>query len=226
MSQERLFDDWPDKYDEWFTTPIGKLVKEFETDIILSFLNPEKGQKILDAGCGTGLFTVEILKKQAKVVGLELSLPMLLRAGERATGAHFNRIQGDMLQLPFIDECFDKTVSITAIEFIKDVEGAVRELFRVTRRGGTVIVATLNSLSPWAITRRQTAESDPNSIFRDVIFRTPEQLKALMPFKGKIKTAIHFQKEAEPETAKKIELQSREKGLETGAFLSICWKKP
>jgi hypothetical protein len=47
-----------------------------------------------------------------------------------------------------------------------------------------------------------------------------------MPVKGKIQTAIHFRKDAAPEAAKKIELQGREKGLETGAFIAICWKKP
>ena len=188
MEKVRLFDEWPARYDLWFTTPIGKLVWELERDLILSLLRPEKGELVLDAGCGTGLFSCDILKAQAQVVGLELSLPMLLRARQKAMESAFKGVQGNMLQLPFVDNCFDRTISVTAIEFIKNAKGAVKELFRVTRRGGAVVVATLNSLSAWAAIRRKTADSDPDSIYRNVIFRTPDELQALMPLKGKIKT--------------------------------------
>ncbi|MGZ3649412.1 MAG: class I SAM-dependent methyltransferase, partial [Syntrophales bacterium] len=52
-----IFDEWPEKYDRWFTTPIGSLVRKYENELILDFLNPAPGETILDAGCGTGVFT-------------------------------------------------------------------------------------------------------------------------------------------------------------------------
>ena len=54
MSNKRLFDNWPDRYDDWFTTPIGKLVKEYEGAVINEFLQPAVGEKILDACAGLG----------------------------------------------------------------------------------------------------------------------------------------------------------------------------
>ena len=154
MKASRVFDQWPDRYDRWFQTPIGKLIKTYETELILEMLRPSKGELILDAGCGTGVFTKDFIIAGAKVVGLELSFPMLARAGEKLSGTPFLMIQGDMKKLPFADHVFDKAVSVTAIEFIKDARDAVDELFRVTKPGGLIVVATLNSLSPWAERRK------------------------------------------------------------------------
>ncbi len=78
-TQNRLFDEWPDRYDEWFETPSGALVKQFESELLLDLLRPRQGETILDAGCGTGVFTLDILAFGPRVVGLEISRPMLTR---------------------------------------------------------------------------------------------------------------------------------------------------
>ena len=100
-----------------------------------------------------------------------------------------------MMHLPFDDCAFDKTVSVTAIEFIADAKRAVAELFRVTKRGGIVVVATLNSLSPWADRRLEDARHD------SVVGLQP----GLLPFacraprcgarSGVVRTAVHFGKD-------------------------------
>jgi ubiquinone/menaquinone biosynthesis C-methylase UbiE len=59
--QTRLFDEWPEKYDQWFETPIGTLVKKYENQLLLDLLQPRRGEMILDVGCGTGVFTLNIL---------------------------------------------------------------------------------------------------------------------------------------------------------------------
>jgi len=220
-----IFDDWPDTYDQWFNTPLGRLVKQYETELLLQTASPRPGEEMLDAGCGTGLFTLDLLCAGAQVVGLELSLPMLRRAGQRLAGYPFQMVRGNMSHLPFADHAFHKAVSVTAIEFIEDARGAIAELFRVTRPGGWIVVATLNSLSPWAARRKQAAEKG-HSIFRHVRFRSPQELEALTPIAGVTQTAIHFQKDDEPERARGIEQRGRSKGLKTGAFLVARWEKP
>lgn len=224
MNATKVFDPWPEKYDQWFETPIGKLIKMYETELILEMLGPSKGELILDAGCGTGVFTKDLISAGVKVVGLELSLPMLARAGEKFAGSPFLMTQGDMKTLPFPDHLFDKTVSVTAIEFIKDAKTAVDELFRVTRPGGLILVATLNSLSPWAERRKVSGEKG-HSIFRDVVFRSPKEMEKLSEVKGIQKSAIHFQKDDDPAKAKEKEEKGRSIGLDTGAFLASCWQK-
>jgi ubiquinone/menaquinone biosynthesis C-methylase UbiE len=220
----QLFDEWPEKYDRWFDTPIGSLVRKYEAELLLGLLRPRHGELILDAGCGTGVFTFDILSFGSCVIGLDLSLPMLIKAREKAKGYPFQIVGGDMVNLPFQERSFDRVVSVTALEFIEDAKAAIRELFRVTQRGGSIVVATLNSLSPWASRRR--AESKKHPLFGKAIFRSPDELLSLTTVKGVVRTAIHFQKEDDPDRAMEIERDGGEKGLNTGAFVAARWEKP
>jgi ubiquinone/menaquinone biosynthesis C-methylase UbiE len=220
-----IFDDWPEKYDQWFETPLGRLIKKYESDLVLETLKAEQNERILDAGCGTGVFTLDLVAAGAQIVGLELSLPMLLQAGKKLEGHFFHMVRGDMGKLPFADNAFDKTVSVTAIEFIVDATTATGEMFRVTKPGGFIVVATLNSLSPWAAHRKAKAK-EGHSIFEHALFRSPNELLNLSPVDGVVKTAIHFQKDDDPKEAENIEKNGQAQGLETGAFAVVRWEKP
>jgi ubiquinone/menaquinone biosynthesis C-methylase UbiE len=219
-----LFDAWPEEYERWFQTPIGRLVKKFETDLILDLLRPSPGERILDAGCGTGIFTADILDRGPGVTGLDLSLPMLRKAKSKGY-ARLELLQGNMRGLPFPEGFFDKTVSITALEFIEEAKQAIEELFRVTKNSGTIVVATLNRLSPWAARRKEKGK-EGHALFSKVFFRGPEEMAALGSQKGILRTAVHFKKEEDPRRALEIEEEGKNKGLLTGAFLAIRWKKP
>jgi ubiquinone/menaquinone biosynthesis C-methylase UbiE len=226
MNKERvqLFDEWPEAYDRWFTTPIGSLVRRYETELVLNLLSPKQGEIILDAGCGTGIFTLDILSSGSKVIGLDLSLPMLRRAEKKLKGYPFQIVLADMLNLPFPESFFDKVVSVTALEFVEEGKAAVGELFRVTKRGGRILVATLNSLSPWALRRRVEAK-ERHTLFEKAIFRSPDELRSHAPAAGVVETAIHFQKGDDPERAAEIEKEGKRKRLNTGAFVAVRWEK-
>ena len=62
--------------------------------------------------------------------------------------------------------------------------------------------------------------------FEKAFFRSPDELRSLAPVEGIVKTAIHFQKEDEPDRVSEIEAEGKRKGLSTGAFLAARWKKP
>lgn len=220
----QLFDCWPDTYERWFQTPIGKLVMEIELELVLRVLFPQPGEHILDAGCGSGIFTSPIAERGARITGVDLSSPMLKYARSRLPSESF--LVADMNALSFADCTFDKAVSITALEFIQNGEQALAELFRVTCSGGWVVVATLNSLSPWAIRRKAKAEKDKGSVFNQAWFRNPEELMALTPVPGHTSTAVHFSKDSDPGQAQEIERQGQVQGLNTGAFLVGSWQKP
>ena len=221
----QLFDDWPDRYERWFTTPIGSLVKRVEWELILDLLRPGPAEFLLDAGCGTGIFTMDMLSCGARVVGIDLSLSMIRRARHKARSSRLRILSADIIRLPFPENSFDKAASITALEFIPDARKAVKELFRVTRSGGPVVVATLNSQSPWAERRREEGRKG-HPLFSKAFFRSPEELAALAPAKGEIRTAVHFLKEEDPDRAGEIERKGRLENLSTGAFLAARWIKP
>ena len=224
MNAAAIFDDWPEKYDQWFTTPIGRLIHRYESELVCDMLKPMPGEKILDAGCGTGVFTRELVQAKSCVTGIELSLPMLLRAQEKMDSSFFLKVLGDMSELPFAANTFDKVMSITAIEFIKDARQAVAELFRVTRPAGTIVVATLNHKSPWAERRKEKAKRG-HTLFKTAIFRSPAELRRLSPARAEIKTAIHFEKHQDPARAAEIEAKGMISGCDTGAFIAIKWVK-
>jgi ubiquinone/menaquinone biosynthesis C-methylase UbiE len=242
--EKQRFDDWPDRYDRWFETPVGKAVLKYECELILEMLRPGRGERILDVGSGTGIFTREFLDRGAEVIGLDISLamlvyaaekaalrqaqgvkcPMPVRAGEKAQAMPYRGVTADMASLPFAAGSFDKTVSVAALEFVADEKRTVAELFRVARPGGVVVVATLNSLSPWAARRSANARRDPESIFNRVFFRSPAQLLAAAPVGGIVRTAVHFGKEDDPATFDRREREGQ--GRETGAFVAARWLKP
>jgi ubiquinone/menaquinone biosynthesis C-methylase UbiE len=223
--KEKLFDDWPEKYDRWFETPIGALVKNYENELLLDFLKPQPDEHILDVGCGTGIFTCNILGLGSRVTGIDISYPMLKRAEVKAKGFPFRAVAGDMRYLPFADDSFDKAVSMTALEFIGDGRAAVEDLFRVTKKGGVVVVTTLNSLSPWADRRKKEADKG-HALFKQMIFRSPDEMRALAPVDGVVNTAIHFLKDDDPSRVPEIERAGNKKGLDTGAFVAARWVKP
>ncbi len=219
-----LFDTWTDKYDRWFETPTGRLVREYESNLLQELLTPLPGEKILDVGCGTGIFTQDVLDCGAIVTGIDLSRPMLQKALYRAGDAGFTGLCADMYALPFPDSSFDKVFSMTAIEFVADAAGVVTELDRVTKKGGCVVVTTLNSLSPWADQRIQKAQNG-HTLFQNIYFRSPDDMRLIVPENCEIKTAIHFQKNDPVEDIPHLEKNGRKNSPYTGAFLAVQWKK-
>jgi SAM-dependent methyltransferase len=223
-----LFDDWPDAYEKWFERPLGKAVLKFELDLVGRLLTPSPGDSLLDAGCGTGIFTSAFLRMGVKVTGMDISLPMLRAARRRQTRRGMSLVQGDMLRLPFRDSAFDHVLSVTALEFLPEAKGALEECFRVVRPGGTVVVATLNRLGMWARKRNRDAKVK-DSIFRNTTFRSGEDLLRLAyPRRGACATAVHFTPYEHPllvRLAPLMEKTGRALSLKTGAFVAARWVK-
>lgn len=223
---DQLFDTWPVQYEKWFRTPIGQLVRSIELGHIMDLLAPGRQDRILDVGCGTGIFTESYLRQSARVTGVDLSLEMLRYGLQKPGLGGMLPAVADMRRLPFADGSFDKTVSITALEFVADGRRAVQELLRVTRKGGRLVIATLNRLSPWADSRRRDARQDPDSVFRHVHFRSPDELSRLVDLDGEIRTAVHFGKHASLKQAKAEEVRHQATASERGAFVIGAWNRP
>jgi demethylmenaquinone methyltransferase/2-methoxy-6-polyprenyl-1,4-benzoquinol methylase len=98
-----------------------------------------KGDRVLDAACGTGDLAIADLKAGAdKVTGLDFSEKMLERA--RAKHASIEWVQGDMLALPFADETFDAATVGFGVRNVENLELGLRELRRVLRPGGRLAI--------------------------------------------------------------------------------------
>jgi demethylmenaquinone methyltransferase / 2-methoxy-6-polyprenyl-1,4-benzoquinol methylase len=103
------------------------------------------GAEILDAGCGTGLLTLAILRtlrRPARVTAIDLSAPSLAEA-KQATSKEQTRhavqfLQANLLSLPFADDSFDFVATSGALEYVPLGEG-LAELARVLRPGGHLL---------------------------------------------------------------------------------------
>lgn len=103
------------------------------------------GDRVLDVGAGTGVSTVELSRSGAYVVGVDFSTGMLGQGRDRGVPL----VAGDGLHLPFADAAFDAvTISYTIRNFV-DVDAGLRELARVTKPGGRLVIAEL-SHPTWA----------------------------------------------------------------------------
>ena len=97
---------------------------------------------ILDVGCGNGLFWQAVFDRQP-AVGIDFSLPMGLLAHAKGMRVY----QADATALPFADDQFDLVYSAEIVQCIPDLEAFIRELARVCRPGGRIVVSTLNGNS-------------------------------------------------------------------------------
>jgi demethylmenaquinone methyltransferase/2-methoxy-6-polyprenyl-1,4-benzoquinol methylase len=99
----------------------------------------QRGDRVLDAACGTGDLALADLRAGAsRVTGLDFSEAMLARARRKAPALDW--VQGDMLALPFADATFDAATVGFGVRNVADLEAALRELRRVLRQGGRVAI--------------------------------------------------------------------------------------
>ncbi len=115
--------------------------------ILLDAARVDAGDRLLDVACGTGIVArtaCDRVGPSGSVTGVDLNPAMLTVAAR--TGAAVTWRTGDADALPFDDEQFDVTVCQMAMMFFPDRRGALREMRRVTRRGGTVAVLVPASL--------------------------------------------------------------------------------
>ncbi len=108
---------------------------------VLEQRRPRPGT-VLDVGCGTGRLAARLAPRWPRYVGVDV-----VRHAGLDPACEFHAVDLDTEPLPLPDDAVDLTVSIETIEHLENPRRFVRELARVTRPGGCVIVTTPNQLS-------------------------------------------------------------------------------
>jgi len=104
---------------------------------LISALGDLKGKKILEVGCGKGRFVRQMARAGAFVTGVEPSDALLTEAVARGEGTFLNAGACD---LPFPDGSFDAVCAIEVIEHLPDLDAALREMTRVLKPGGLLVL--------------------------------------------------------------------------------------
>lgn len=114
---------------------------------IFELLAPRPGEWLLDVGSGAGHDAVELAElvgTGGSVVGIDHSSTMVDEATRRALGLRADNVEfrlGDADALPLEDDSFDGSCSNRTFQYLSDPARAVREMVRVTRPGGRIVVA-------------------------------------------------------------------------------------
>ena len=125
-------------------------------DAVLDAAGVRAGQDVLDVACGTGVVARHAVGRvgaAGSVTGLDLNQAMLDVAARVSSQVTWKR--GDVAALPFDDGSFDVVTCQSAAMFFPDPTGALREMARVTRPGGTVAVQVFDlrehqpAYGPW-----------------------------------------------------------------------------
>ncbi len=104
-----------------------------------------RGDRVLDACCGTGDLAIAARAAGADVVGLDFSEKMLERARVKEPAVEW--VQGDLLALPFGDASFDAATVGFGVRNVADLDGGLAELRRVLRPGGRVAILEITKPS-------------------------------------------------------------------------------
>ena len=109
----------------------------------VSAVDPRPGQRILDLAAGTGTSSAALAETGAYVVASDISLGMLEQGRRQQPAIDF--VAGDALALPFPDDTFDAVTISYGLRNVENTEAALREMRRVTRPGGRVVIAEFST---------------------------------------------------------------------------------
>src|SRR5688572_19040771 len=120
-------------------------------EMMIDRLSLPRGARILDVGCGPGELIVSLLGRGFDVWGVDISQGMVDEAikGVRSNGwPNFSQVAvGDIERLDFEANTFDVVVAAGVIEYQRTDDPALREMNRVLKPGGHVIINVTNGLS-------------------------------------------------------------------------------
>ncbi|NEA21928.1 methyltransferase domain-containing protein [Actinomadura bangladeshensis] len=127
---------WSSNPRAWAEVAEGRIRPLYER--VLGRLRPLPGTRLLDAGCGSGLFAELAAQAGTDVTGLDAAPGLIEYARRVRPAAHY--VVGDLGQMPFEDAAFDVVTAFNSVLYAADPRGALAEIARVTAPSGQAVV--------------------------------------------------------------------------------------
>jgi SAM-dependent methyltransferase len=122
----------------------------YDRPAVLELLGPLEGKRVLDAGCGPGLYAEELVERGAEVVAFDQSPEMVALAKERLAGRAELSVHDLAAPLDWLTVgSFDLAVMALVIHHVDDRVGALREIHRVLKSDGALVVSTHHPTRDW-----------------------------------------------------------------------------
>jgi ubiquinone/menaquinone biosynthesis C-methylase UbiE len=195
LTRDACFNELAYEYESWLQSPIGKKYNKEAKEAVYARLDLKEGEQILEVGCGTGNYTLD-LAEQNRVVGTDVSEWMLRLCIEKSKT---KKLDLDLhhvtsVELPFQDEFFDKVLCVNVLEFALNPEELVKEMVRVLKKGGQLILCVLNKNSIWGLSQG-IKKSFARGAYYEAKFYTPGEVKRLLKPSNtdiKLSTSLFF----------------------------------
>lgn len=207
MQQTNPYETYANEYESWFQS--NDKLFESELDAIGQLM--PLFTKGIEIGVGTGLFA------QALGINEGVEPTDAMRSKAEARGIRvFNAFAE---KLPFADASYDFALMVTVDCFLNDVHQAYRELFRILKMNGSLIVAFLDQSSPLGTIYEQKKKNNP--FYSTAHFHTAKQIQEIL-------TQVGFQITKTCQTVFSLENQKQEihPGTGDGVFAVILALRP
>ena len=167
MPKIEPFEKYSDAYDKWFDSHRASYAAELE---VIRRLIPAPGAEGMEVGVGSGKFAAPLGIK----IGVDPSKKMAGKARILGIDVH----AGIAEELPFSDSRFDFVLMVTTICFVDDVAKSLKEVFRVLKTGGSIIVGFVDRESE--LGQQYSEKKKESRFYREAtFFSTPEVLNYL-----------------------------------------------
>ncbi|OQX21596.1 MAG: hypothetical protein BWK75_02840 [Candidatus Altiarchaeales archaeon A3] len=138
---------------------VSRSVIDYNEKRFMELFNPQPTDIILDAGCGNGRTILMYHDFCKKWYGVDLSeemIKMLKGKIKREDITNVDLQVANVLDIPFEDNTFDKTICISVLQMLDDnhFSSALKEMSRVTKDGGVIILFLKNSFSIYALIKK------------------------------------------------------------------------
>ncbi len=171
----------PLDYAAWRRTRLGEITERLERRAVLELAGAVRDLDVLDVGAGDGAYAVALAHYGARACAVDLSGAALAHANRNAVqaGVILTLAAADARHLPFPSGCFDLVLAVTALCFVGSPGVAVREMARVLRPGGRLVLGELGARSVWGLWRRIRGQFG-SPTWRGAHFWTPSTLRRLV----------------------------------------------
>lgn len=119
--------------------------KKIKNNLIYRLLDIAKDDSICDVGCGAGVLSYQLSKSSNMIVGIDLSYENIRETNSLSFNGKQNFLVGSALYLPFKKNCFDKVVCTEVLEHIHQDTQVLKEIHKILKHKGIVILTTPNS---------------------------------------------------------------------------------
>lgn len=144
---------------------------------ILSAMDVSAGKKVLDIGCGSGIFIEALSKMGAEVTGVDCSKKMLSLADcrlKKASAARYDLLVADASSLPVGGTHYDFVICAGLLDYVLDIKKVLKEIHRVLKDSGLAVITIPSRITPFFILR-----SKFGGYLRKKLFNLPPILSAV-----------------------------------------------